>query len=134
MTASPKGGLRYGNLGTKLIEEIPELEGAYRELLDWWGEETPGPHIIYGDVLTPYIIRVLESGDEPTAITKAFELLETLIADEDVHVQEVAVVTVLERLQDNEEWVRLMRPHLGPLARQAVRDLAQFWRGELLDW
>ena len=134
MTASPKGGLRYGDLGTKLIEEIPELEGAYRELLDWWGEETPGPHIIYGDVLTPYIIRALESGDEPTAITKAFELLETLIAHEDVHVQEVAVVTVLERLQDNEEWVRLMRPHLGPLAKQAIRDLAQFWRGELLDW
>ena len=134
MTASPKGGLRYGDLGTKLIEEIPELEGAYRELLKWWGEETPGPHIIYGDVLTPYIIRVLESGDEPAAITRAFELLETLIADEDVHVQEVAVVTVLERLQDNEEWVRLMRPHLGPLAKQAVRDLAQFWRGELLDW
>ena len=134
MTASPKGGLRYGDLGTKLIEEIPELEGAYRELLKWWGEETPGPHIIYGDVLTPYIIRVLESGDEPAAITRAFELLETLIADEDVHVQEVAVVTVLERLQDSEEWVRLMRPYLGPLAKQAARDLAQFWRGELLDW
>lgn len=133
MTGKPKGGLRYGDLGAKLIEEIPELEDAYRKLLDWWGEETPGPHIIYGDVLTPYIIRALES-DDPAAIRKAFELLETLIADEDVHVQEVAVVTVLEQLQDNEEWLRLMRPHLGPLGKQAVRDLAQFWRGELLDW
>ena len=134
MTAGPKSGLRYGDLGTKLIEEIPELEDAYRKMLDRWGKETPGPHIIYGDVPTPHIIRVLESGDDPVAISKAFELLEALIADEDVRIQEVAVVTVLEQLQDNQVWLRLMWPHLGPLSKQAVRDLAQFWRGELLDW
>ena len=80
-----------------MIEEIPEFEDAYRKSLDWWGEKTPGPHIVYGDVLTPYIIRVLESGDDPVAISKAFELLEALIADEDVHLQDVAVVAVLER-------------------------------------
>lgn len=134
MTAGPENGLSYGELGTRLIEEIPELEDAYRKLLDWWGEDTPGPHIVYGDVLTPYIVRMLESGDDPAAIRKAFGLVEALIADEDVKVQEVAVVTVLEQLQDNQVWLRLMRPHLGPLAKQAVRDLAQFWRGESLDW
>ncbi|MCY3820168.1 MAG: hypothetical protein OXH52_12520 [Gammaproteobacteria bacterium] len=48
--------------------------------------------------------------------------------------QEVAAVTVLEELQGSPEWLNLMRPHVGPLARQAVRELAQFWRGELLDW
>ena len=126
--------LRFEDLGAKLIETIPELEDAYRERLQWWGEETPGAHIIYGDVLTPHIIRLLESGgDDVEAITTAFGLLEALISDEDVRVQEVAVVTVLERLQGNPEWVRLMKPHVGPLARQAVRDLAQFWGGESLE-
>ena len=134
MTEESKGTLRYEDLGAKLVDEIPELEGAYQKELEWWGDETPGPHVIYGDVLTPHIIRLLESGDDPAAVKRAFELLETLIADEDIHVQEVAVVTVLERLQGNTEWLTLMKPHVGPLAKQAVRDLAQFWRGELLDW
>ena len=134
MTEKPPGGLRYGDLNAKLVEEIPELGEPYRKKLEWWGQETPGPHVIYGDVLTPHIILLLESGDDAEAIKRAFGLLETLLAHEDVRVQEVAAVTVLEELQGKPEWLNLMRPHVGPLARQAVRELAQFWRGELLDW
>lgn len=133
MKGKPQG-LGYENLSRRLVEEVPELEDAYRKELEWWGEETPGPHIIYGDVLTPYIIRLLESGDDPGALRRAFDLLERMIADEDLEVGAVAVVTVLERLQDSDEWLKLLKPYAGPLAREAVRDLVQFWQGRLLDW
>ena len=123
MTDETKGALRYDDLGARLILEMPELEEPYRRELEWWGEEKPGPHVIYGDVLTPYIIQLLESGDDAEAIKRALGLLETLIADQDVEVQAVAVVTVLDRLVGNAEWTRLMKPYLGPLARRAVQDL-----------
>ena len=117
--------LHYNDLGAWLIQEVPELEDAYRRELGWWGKEKPGPHVIFGDVLTPYIIRLLECGDNPEAIKKALGMLETLIADEDIEVQAVAVVTVLDRLVGNAEWMRLMKPYLGPLARRAVQDLTE---------
>lgn len=123
MTDEARGALHYDGLGIKLIEEIPELERAYRKEIEWWGEEKPGPHVIYGDVLTPHIIRLLESGDNPEAIKRAFGLLEMLIADEDIEVQAVAVVTVLDRLVGNAEWMRLMKPYAGPLATKAVQEL-----------
>ena len=134
MTEKPQGGLRYEDLNAWLVEEIPELDEPYGKEREWWGEEKPGPHVVYGNLLTPYIVRLLESGDSRESIKRAFGLLETLLAHEDVRVQEVAAVTVLEALQGNPEWLDLIRPQAGPLARQAVRELAQFWRGELLDW
>lgn len=125
MTDEARGALHYDGLGIRLIEEIPELEKAYRKEIEWWGEEKPGPHVIYGDVLTPHIIRLLESGDNPEAIKRAFGLLEMLIADEDIEVQAVAVVTVLDRLVGNAEWMRLMKPYAGPLATKAVQELTE---------
>ena len=126
--------MRYEDLGSKLIVAIPELEDLYRKELEWWGEETPGPHVIYGDVLTPHIVRLLESGTDVDAIRRAFGLLETLIADSDIEVQAVAVVTVLDWLVGNPKWLRLMKPHVGPLAREAVRDLIAGSQEEQLNW
>ncbi|MCY3623706.1 MAG: hypothetical protein OXH68_18610 [Gammaproteobacteria bacterium] len=134
MTDKRNGGLRYEDLGAKMVEEFPELEDAYRKELEWWSPDEPGPHVVYGNLLNPYIIRLLESEDSPETVQRAFDLVETLLAHEDVYVQQVAMVTVLEELQGKPEWLRLMKPHAGPLARQAVRELAQFWRGELLEW
>ena len=134
MTDKRKGGLRYGDLGAKLVEEIPQLEDAYEKMLESWAPERPGPHIIYGDLLTPHIVRLLESGDDPDAIKKAFNLLERLIADDDEYVQEVAVVTVLERLQGDQQWLRLMKRYVGPLARVEVKALVLAWQGKVLDW
>lgn len=129
MTDKGRDALNYNELGMRLIEEIPELAEAYSRELEWWGEEKPGPHVIYGDVLTPHIIRLLEAGDNPDAIKRAFGLLETLIADEDIEVQAVAVVTVLDRLVGNAEWVRLMMPYLGARVRREVQDLTEGSRG-----
>ena len=129
MTDEARSALHYDELGKRLIEEIPELEEPYRRELEWWGEEKPGPHVIYGDLLTPYIVRLLEAGDNPDAIKRAFGLLETLIADEDIDVQAVAVVTVLDRLVGNAEWISLMMPYVGPMARKAVQDLTEGSQG-----
>ena len=132
-TGKSKGALRYDDLNVWLIEQIPELEDAYKRETEWWGQETPGPHIIYGDVLTPYIIQLLESAQDTLATKRAFRVLETMLADQDIEVQAVAVVTVLERLVGNPVWLRLMEPFAGPLARGTVRDLIEGSKSEQ-DW
>ena len=121
-------------VNSRLLEKFPELEQVYREELKSWRDEEPGAHTVYGELLNPYLRNLLESGDNPDALKRAFDLVEAMCGDEDVHVQEVAVVTVLEGLEWNSEWREAMRPYLGPLSKQAVRDLARDWRGEVLDW
>jgi len=133
MKCKARQTLRYEDLTVKLIGEFPELEQAYQRELEWWGSETPGQHIIYGDLFTPHIVGLLQCGDDPAAIARAFSLLEQMIASDDVRVQEVAVVTVLEGLEGNPTWFRLAKPHLGPLARRAVEELVDFWRGRHID-
>ena len=133
MKGKARGKLRYEDLSLKLIDEFPELGQAYRRELEWWGSETPGQHIIYGDLFTPHVVGLLRSGDDPAAIARAFGLLEQMISSDDVRVQEVAVVTVLEALEGNATYFLLAKPHLGPLARRAVEELVEYWQ-EVREW
>ena len=117
-------------VNARLIEEFPELEDAYKEELESWDNEMPGPHTIYSIVLNPYIVELLESGGNTEELRKVFDFVEAMCGDEDARIQEVAVVTVLEELEWNPEWLRLMMPCLGPLSEEAVNYLAEFWRGD----
>lgn len=119
--------LTYDGLSRTLIEAFPELRERYEKELDWWGSEKPGQHIVYGDIFTPYLAELLEADRDTERLERAFRLLEELIANNDVRVQEVAVVTVLEYLQGKPCLLRQAEPYMGPLASAAVRDLEEFW-------
>jgi len=130
MTGGSRRRLSYDDLSSKLIEEFPELRTQYEAELKWWGSEKPGQHIVYGDIFTPFLVELLESGQERHRIERAFALIETMLSSEDVRVQEVAVVTVLEYLQGKKNLLKLAEPFLGSLASSAVRDLGRFWEGK----
>lgn len=128
MTRCRRRKFNYDQMNDVLIKEFPSLAWKYQQELDWWGDETPGPHIIYGDLFTPYLANQLKAGNNGAA-QKAFRHLEGLLNHEDVKVQEVAVVTVLEYLQNDAELLALATPYLGPLAAEAITDLKTFWEG-----
>jgi hypothetical protein len=125
--------LRYEDLSSKLVEEFPELRRRYEDEIKWWGSEKPGQHVVYGDIFTPFLVELLESGKDRHRLARAFALIETLLSSEDVKVQEVAVVTVLEYLQSRRNLVKLAEPYLGSLATSAFRDLTHFWEGKCRD-
>jgi hypothetical protein len=54
--------IHYANVAEALVKAVPDLRAHYEEELRWWGDEKPGPHIIFGDVLNPYLIDLLDSG------------------------------------------------------------------------
>jgi hypothetical protein len=130
MIGGSRTRLSYDDLSSKLIEEFPELRARYEDELKWWDSEKPGQHIVYGDIFTPFLVELLESGKDHERLERAFALIEALISSEDVRVQEVAVVTVLEYLQGKPNLLKLAEPYLGTLASRAVRDLARFWDGK----
>jgi hypothetical protein len=129
MTGGSGTRLDFDDLSMRLLQEFPELRPRYEEELNWWGSEKPGQHIVYGDIFTPFLVALLESGKDRHGIERAFALIEALLNSDDVRVQEVAVVTILEYLQGKQDLLKLAEPFLGPLASTAVCDLEQFWEG-----
>jgi hypothetical protein len=126
MTRTPLTSITYENVSEKLIEHLPELREAYETEQKWWGGEKPGPHVVYGDVLNPYVDILLQSGDAP-ALRRVFEFLETLSCSEDQRVQELVAVTVCEHLGSDQERLRQAVRFMGPATLKHSRDVERFW-------
>ena len=62
-------------------------------------DETDGVHIVFGMVIVPYILHIVQNKKMPE-INKVFSFLESMAICEDVNVKEVLDFTVLEQLVD----------------------------------
>lgn len=121
--------LKFENIGEKLVEVVPELRESYELELELWGTEQPGPHIIFGDLLNPYLISLLESPNQQI-LKQIFTFLEQLANHEDIQVQEVVAVTVCERLGNNPEWLSKARQYMGKTTLRFSHEIEAFWGRE----
>lgn len=112
----------FARINEALVRAVPELRGKYAEETDAWGEEM-GPHVIYGDVLNPYLTDLLQAGDDPTAeeaLGRIFAFLERMLGDPDPEVSNVAATTVAEHLESDPHLERA-RLFMGPMMTEATR-------------
>ena len=86
--------IHYDNVVEALMEAVPELRVGYEAECRQWGDEPPGPHVIFGDVLNPYLLNLLSSDRQDAALRQVFQFLEHLANHEDIHIQELVAVTV----------------------------------------
>jgi len=120
--------MKQTELTRRLLNAIPELTDAYKELLAWWGGgEEPGQHVIFGDVLNPFLLGLLESMSNEELLIRVFNLLDTMAIDEDIRVKEVVVVTVLERLGDDKVLLERARLYMKPNTRKLSDEVEKFW-------
>ena len=118
----------YESVSNALIERLPELREMYQTELGWWDDEKPGPHVVYGDILNPYIEHLLQKGDDRT-LRRVFEFIEELSSSEDARVQELVAVTVCENLGSDEQRLRAARCYMGPMTLKHCNDVEKFWNG-----
>jgi hypothetical protein len=119
--------ITYDQLNDVLIEVVPELGESYRALRNEWVGETPGPHVVYGDMLNPFIVEMLSAPVENHALlVRVFGLLERLASHPDVKVQEVVQMTVCERL-GQEPLLATARTFMGPSTLQLSHEIETFW-------
>jgi hypothetical protein len=117
--------LTYESLSADLVANIPELEPDYRKLRAWWGDEAPGPHIVFGDILNPYIDRLVRTGDEAAAI-RVFSYLEGLSHNSDPHIRDVVVATVCEYIASDPSLVAGTRGFMGESTRQSLKAVMEW--------
>ncbi len=75
-----------------------------------------GPHVVYFEVLTPHVIRLLEQGPPEAAagLVKVFTFLEALMADQNEEAAAVAALAVGDEIAANPHVVRTALKFAGP--------------------
>src|SRR5262245_52324196 len=98
----------FENAAEQLIERVPRLAERYKAELEWWGNEKPGAHIVYGDILNPHIEGLLQDGNDQE-LERVFAFVEELAISEDVRLREIVAVTICEGLGKSVETLRQAR-------------------------
>jgi hypothetical protein len=119
--------LSYDNVVEALMEAVPELRATYEAECHQWGDEPPGPHVIFGDILNPYLVDLLGSDRQDAKVHQVFQFLEPLANHEDVHMQELVAVTVCERLGDDPKILHRAHKYMGARTRQFSDEVEVFW-------
>ena len=68
----------YDQLSAELGRVVPELRIPVETEKRWWKGETPGQHVVFGNILPPFLIEELQSDDRPELLARAFSFLEEL--------------------------------------------------------
>ena len=84
-------------LNRMLIQWIPEVAATYEKEVEWQEGDETGAHIIFGDVLVPHIIELVEE-QESESLKKIFEFIEHLLSLGDEYAEEVVMLSVIESL------------------------------------
>jgi hypothetical protein len=119
--------IAYGNLNSQLLERLPQLRERYTAVQQLWHDEEPGPHVVYGDVLVPYLIETLTEAPEDPGLTTAFEFLEELLARGDNSTRDVVGGSVLEDLYDAPAARANAGRHMGPFTRGLAEQIGKAW-------
>jgi hypothetical protein len=119
--------VKYGDLNALLVRRLPELSDQYWELKRLWEGDEPGPHVIYGDLLAPYVVELLEGGGEPERLERAFALIEELASAALGEIRDVAGASVLEAVVQNPSARERAWRFMGPATELMARRIAKAW-------
>ncbi len=120
-------GVTSDHVAEALVAAIPALRAAYDEERRQWGDEPPGPRVIFGDILNPYLLTLLHTGEQKATLRQIFAFLEELAQHEDLHIQELVAVTVCERLGDDAIALAAASRYMGAQTRQFSTEVEAFW-------
>lgn len=94
-----------GELNLKLLEYLPEIESLYNEEVSWQEGNDTGSHIVFEDVLVPYIKKCIQEKDS-IKLRKCFSVIERIFSFGDEYAEEVIELSVLESILFSEADLR----------------------------
>ncbi|CVK21606.1 MULTISPECIES: DUF7674 family protein [Sporomusa] len=119
--------MTYDSLVRELIVELPEFQEAYEKEVEWWDGQEPSPHNFFGDVVTPYLLNLLNKEKNEEITTRIFRFFTDMASSEDVKIQEVLAQSVLERLGDEKVLLAKAYPFMSDNVRKLSREAEKFW-------
>ena len=111
----------WDTLQNELVRRVPALKPRLEEEKARWAPDQPGHDIIFGDLFVPYLLGLLEEPDlHADELVRSFALVEELASDSDERVVGVAVVSILEALEDHPELLNRADRWLGSSTRDKL--------------
>lgn len=107
-----------------LITSYPELTSQYEDEVSWQEGDETGSHVVFGDVFTPYLEKILKDKDNKK-VRRAFEFIEQVLDINDKYCDEVIAFSVLEKLFDNIANVEFAKKYMGKRTQKICEELRQ---------
>ena len=109
-------------LNRLFVDRFPELRDAYHEEVDWQEGDETGSHIVYGDVLVPYIEKAIaEKAD--LALSRAFNFIEEVLQLHENYSDEVIMFSVLEPLIYNDQQLQCCKKYFGGYTEKIICEI-----------
>ena len=105
-------------LNLMLISTFPQLDKAYHEQVDWQEGDDTGSHVVYGDVLVPAMLFLL-NGKRYDTVAEYFDFVESLLVYGDEYASDVVIATVIESIVLSDADESAILPLLGPETKKA---------------
>ena len=93
-------------LNQKLITLLPEIEELYTEEVNWQEGDETGSHVVFGDVLVPFVLK----NSDFDIIKKCFDVVESILELNDEYAEEVITLSFLENfVYENDYYEKQMK-------------------------
>ena len=103
-----------------LIRILPGIKESYIDEISWQDGHDTGSHIVFEDILCPYIIR--NTGNEQE-LKNCFSAIETILLLHDEYADEVILLSVLDDLLSEPEVIIKSLKHMGNETRRLLQEL-----------
>jgi len=110
-------------LNLKLIQNIPEVKEKYIEETSWQDGNDTGSHVVFADVLVPYIKEQLLK-DNAEIVARIFDFIEDLLGLDDEYANEVIALSVIESLMfESEVEDKMVFKYAKPKTLKLVQEI-----------
>lgn len=106
----------------RLIEALPEIKDRYDEEVEWQEGDDTGSHVVFGDVLTPYLLENIKAKNI-NIVKMVFDFLEEMLKTNDVYASEVITCSVLESIVTEDIDMVFVECLLGDTAKEIWANL-----------
>lgn len=118
----------YAALTEQILALLPHLRPAYdREVREYWGNDLPGPHVVFGNLLTPHLIQLLRTDENEIELHRIFGFLEGLSASGVKDVEEVVAFSVIESVAAEQDLLDRAWKLMGPRTRSMAKEVQSYW-------
>ena len=107
-----------------LVENFPNLIEKYNEEVSWQEGDETGSHVVYGDVLTPYLEQCLKENNN-SEVKKILEFLEKILSYKIKYSDEVVAVSVLEGTVYEYKDSKILNDNYGPLTIKLIKEMRE---------
>ena len=118
--------MKKEHLNKLLIKKFPKLETNYIDTVSWQEGGFTGSHVVYGDVLAPYLVECITS-ENIQETEEIFGFIEEILLFNEEYSTNVIVCSVIEHIMHLLMEHDYLQSRLGNISSSIFKNLKDSW-------